>query len=98
MENTGATGRFRELSSDPEAGRRSAHRTDPPPQQEVANMADTVKDPVCGMEIRSEAAAATEVHEGRTFYFCSKACHEKFVNDPHRYGHPKDEHGEHAGH
>lgn len=65
-------------------------------------MADTVKDPVCGMEIRPEDAAATEEHEGRTFYFCSQACHETFVNDPHRYGHPMDEprggHGEHAGH
>lgn len=30
-------------------------------------MADTVKDPVCGMEIRPEDAAATETHEGRTF-------------------------------
>ncbi len=43
-------------------------------------------------------AAATEEHEGRTFYFCSQACHDTFVNDPHRYGHPKDEHSGHAGH
>lgn len=66
-------------------------------------MPDKVKDPVCGMEIRPEEAAATEVHDDRTFYFCSAACHTKFVNDPHRYGHPKDDgshsgHGEHAGH
>ena len=64
-------------------------------------MADTVKDPVCGMEFRPEAAAATEVHEGLTFYFCSQVCHQAFVNDPHRYGHPAQEqggHGEHAGH
>jgi YHS domain-containing protein len=48
------------------------------------------------------SAAATEEHEGRTFYFCSKGCHDTFVNDPHRYGHPHDEHagghGGHAGH
>jgi YHS domain-containing protein len=84
------------------AGRRSAQRTDPPIPKEVANMADKVKDPVCGMEIRPEDAAATEEHEGRTFYFCSKGCHDIFVNDPHRYGHPHDEHagghGGHAGH
>jgi Cu+-exporting ATPase len=53
-------------------------------------MADMVKDPVCGMEIRPEDAAATEVHEGRTFYFCSEACHRAFISDPHRYGHPSD--------
>lgn len=61
-------------------------------------MADTVRDPVCGMEIRPEDAAATETHEGRTFHFCSQACHNTFVADPHRYGHPTEEHGEHAGH
>lgn len=64
-------------------------------------MTDMVKDPVCGMTIRPEDAAATEVHEGRPFYFCSKACHDKFVNDPHRYGHPAEEHGgrgEHGHH
>ena len=54
-------------------------------------MPDTVRDPVCGMEIRPENAAATEEHE-RTFYFCSPGCHEAFVKDPHRYGHPSDEH------
>jgi YHS domain-containing protein len=61
-------------------------------------MADMVKDPVCGMEIRPEDAAATEVHEGRTFYFCSKACHDTFANDPHRYGHPAEEHAGHGEH
>lgn len=65
-------------------------------------MADKVKDPVCGMEIRPEEAAATEAHEGRTFYFCSTGCRDLFVNDPHRYGLSTDEsaggHGGHAGH
>ena len=65
-------------------------------------MSTMVKDPVCGMMIRPEDAAATEEHEGRTFYFCSHGCQQTFVNDPHRYGHPKDEpaagHGGHAGH
>lgn len=50
-------------------------------------MADTVKDPVCGMEIRREDAVASEEHDGQTFYFCSHECHQTFVNDPHRYGH-----------
>lgn len=53
-------------------------------------MSDTVRDPVCGMEIRPEDAAASEEHDERTFYFCSHACHETFVADPHRYGHPKE--------
>ena len=61
-------------------------------------MADKVKDPVCGMEIRPEDAVATEVHDGLTLYFCSEACHETFLNDPHRYGHPPDEHGHQGQH
>lgn len=59
-------------------------------------MADKVKDPVCGMDIRPGDAAATEQHEGRTFYFCSHGCHQAFVKDPHRYGHPADSHQEHG--
>jgi P-type Cu+ transporter len=54
-------------------------------------MADTVKDPVCGMEIRPQDAVAQEQHDGRTFYFCSHACHDAFLKDPHRYGHPTEE-------
>lgn len=54
-----------------------------------------VKDPVCGMEIDQGDAVATEEHDGRTFYFCSAACHDAFMKDPHRYGHPADEHGDH---
>lgn len=53
-------------------------------------MAKTVKDPVCGMDIDSETAFATREHAGRTFYFCSQSCVEKFDADPHRYGHPEE--------
>ncbi|WP_423224172.1 heavy metal translocating P-type ATPase [Candidatus Amarolinea aalborgensis] len=44
-----------------------------------------VKDPVCGMEIEPEAAAATREHMGQTFYFCSPNCVAQFDADPHRY-------------
>ena len=48
-------------------------------------MAETVKDPVCGMDIDPATAAASEEHEGKTYYFCSHACHERFKADPPRY-------------
>jgi Cu+-exporting ATPase len=51
-------------------------------------MADLVKDPVCGMEIRPADAVASEEYDGQTFYFCSKACHKTFLADRQRYGHP----------
>ncbi len=61
-------------------------------------MADKVKDPVCGMEIRPEDAAAKEEHEGQTFYFCSRGCHEVYLKDPHRYGHQSEASGGHMHH
>nr|NIS80726.1 HAD-IC family P-type ATPase [Anaerolineales bacterium] len=44
-----------------------------------------VKDPVCGMEIDPEDAAATEEYQGKTYHFCSAACHEKFKAEPEKY-------------
>lgn len=45
------------------------------------------KDPVCGMDVDEKNAAATAEHEGKTYYFCSQACKEAFVKDPHKYVH-----------
>ena len=42
-------------------------------------------DPVCGMRIDSEDAAATAEHNGTTYYFCSQACHDAFVAAPGSY-------------
>lgn len=39
-------------------------------------------DPVCGMQIDTEKAAATEVVLERTYHFCSTSCHEKFLANP----------------
>jgi Cu2+-exporting ATPase len=42
-------------------------------------------DPVCGMRIDSEDAAASSEHEGETYFFCSAACHARFRADPAAY-------------
>lgn len=55
-------------------------------------MTGKVRDPVCGMEIEPDDAIASEEHDGQTFHFCSAACHDAFLQDPHRYGHPTHEH------
>ena len=44
-----------------------------------------IKDPVCGMGVDPAKAAAASVHAGRTYYFCSTACRDKFEKDPARY-------------
>ncbi len=45
----------------------------------------TVKDPVCGMDIDPKNATATEEYQGKTYHFCSAACHEKFKGEPQKY-------------
>ncbi len=44
-----------------------------------------VTDPVCGMRIDPDDAAATAEYEGRTYYFCSEACRDRFEADPASY-------------
>ena len=48
-------------------------------------MAQTFRDPVCGMEITPETAAATSEYNGRTYYFCSIADKETFDKNPEKY-------------
>jgi Cu+-exporting ATPase len=43
------------------------------------------KDPVCGMAVDEKKAAATAVHQGKTYYFCAVACKEKFMKNPQQY-------------
>src|SRR5216684_1899000 len=43
------------------------------------------KDPVCGMMVAPEKAAAKLEHAGKTYYFCSKSCTERFSRDPETF-------------
>jgi Cu+-exporting ATPase len=62
------------------------------------------KDPVCGMMVAPEKAAAKVEHAGKTYYFCSKGCAERFSREPEKFvaapgtaamhhGHGSAEHG-----
>ncbi len=42
-------------------------------------------DPVCGMEVDPQEAVEYEDYAGKTYYFCSIPCSEKFEADPARY-------------
>lgn len=48
-------------------------------------MNDTMKDPVCGMELTLETAEARSEYQGQTYYFCSLDCKETFDKDPEKY-------------
>ena len=39
------------------------------------------KDPVCGMNV-DEATALHDERDGKTFYFCSDRCRQRFLSTP----------------
>jgi len=42
-------------------------------------------DPVCGMEVNTETAAASWEYDGVRYYFCAVGCLEDFQEDPDSY-------------
>ena len=67
--------------------------------QRIREMADTVlwledgrfkdigklvRDPVCGMAIEEEGAAAA-IHDGRSYRFCSRGCRDEFLRSPEKF-------------
>jgi Cu+-exporting ATPase len=50
---------------------------------------DAQIDPVCGMEVDPQDAAATSQVGGKTYYFCAKSCKARFDADPSAYGAPR---------
>ncbi len=43
------------------------------------------KDPVCGMTVNEEKAAAKSEYMGKTYYFCSQGCKIAFDKDLKKY-------------
>jgi Cu+-exporting ATPase len=46
-------------------------------------------DPVCGMTVDPEKAAAVAEYAGQKYYFCSTHCQTKFTSDPQQYLQPQ---------
>ena len=46
----------------------------------TATTAPTYTDPICGMTVSPETAAAKYEHNGETVYFCAVGCRNKFVS------------------
>jgi Cu+-exporting ATPase len=64
-------------------------------------------DPVCGMTVDEKSAAATTVHAGKHWYFCSTHCQHEFEANPAKYAWKDDtnkqtshnhDHGHHDHH
>ena len=48
-------------------------------------VADGVRDPVCGMTVDPHKTPHRQEHGGRTYYFCSARCRDKFSTEPAKY-------------
>jgi Cu+-exporting ATPase len=51
----------------------------------IRGKCDTVKDPVCGMDVDPETARAKSEYKGKTYYFCAPGCKKEFDQDPEKY-------------
>ena len=51
----------------------------------VRAAAPTAEDPVCGMDVDAAKAAGKFEYQGKTWYFCSKSCQEKFAKNFEQY-------------
>jgi len=58
---------------------------------------DEEKDPVCGMPVDPKSAGGAAVRDGRTYYFCSASCREKFEKAPEKYSGAADKGAQHRG-
>jgi len=54
-------------------------------QHENKSPPTMTKDPVCGMDVDPSTAVFQATFDGRTFYFCSQNCHDKFKANPEQY-------------
>jgi YHS domain-containing protein len=43
------------------------------------------KDPVCGMDVEGQEAAATYEYKGKKYYFCAAGCKDRFSKDPGKF-------------
>src|ERR1700674_2921589 len=46
------------------------------------------RDPVCGMSVDPNQAAAKVEHGGKTYYFCAPGCAKRFQQAPEKYLQP----------
>ncbi|NIM04885.1 MAG: YHS domain-containing protein [Armatimonadetes bacterium] len=48
-------------------------------------MANDPIDPVCGMQVDKDSAAAQVEYKGETYYFCAIGCKERFEENPEKF-------------
>ena len=51
----------------------------------ILDSAPKAKDPVCGMMVDPQKAAGKVEHTGKTYFFCSPRCKERFEKEPEKF-------------
>jgi YHS domain-containing protein len=54
-------------------------------EERIESEGSAMTDPVCGMTVSQDTAAAAWEHGGETYYFCSVGCFERFKGEPDRF-------------
>ena len=72
------------MSADTHGGGRDGHGIQSA-QSPGAGMAPSAKDPVCGMAVDAHTTAHRATLDGRSYYFCSGGCRERFLASPASY-------------
>ena len=67
------------------------HENHTPARQPVVPTADELKDPVCGMAVTTDSPHFLQ-HAGKSVYFCSARCKEKFAASPATYANALPDH------
>jgi YHS domain-containing protein len=68
-----------------EISQRGWGRAPLPPAAGGGPAATMATDPVCGMPVERSEASAQGQHQGVLYYFCSRACKQRFEAEPARY-------------
>jgi len=75
----GCLEKYKKRVEAPQAAMTQISREKPTDEELNAPGKQTEIDPICGMTVNPETAAGSFQHEGRTYYFCSKGCLQKFI-------------------
>ncbi|MEX2246877.1 MAG: ATP-binding cassette domain-containing protein [Dehalococcoidia bacterium] len=51
----------------------------------IKDIGSLVRDPVCGMSVEQQNAAASLEHAGQTYHFCSRGCSWEFQESPEKF-------------
>ena len=43
------------------------------------------KDPVCGMNVKTDEAAGRSEYQGKSYFFCAVSCKERFDRNPQTF-------------